>query len=56
MENLHKRIEKKAYDYFLQRGMTHGNDVGDWLQAEKEIVAGGKEKPAKKKISLKKKN
>jgi hypothetical protein len=37
MENLRNKIEKKAYEYFLERGMVHGNDIEDWLKAEKEI-------------------
>ncbi|MBN2403922.1 MAG: DUF2934 domain-containing protein [Spirochaetes bacterium] len=54
MEEMHKKIEQKAYDFFLQRGMTHGNDVGDWLMAEKEVLAGVGKKSSKKKITLKK--
>jgi hypothetical protein len=37
MEELRKRIELKAYENFLSRGMSHGNDREDWLKAEKEI-------------------
>ena len=55
MEELQKKIEQKAYDFFLQRGMAHGNDVGDWLLAEKEILAANDKKPAKKRIVLKRK-
>ncbi len=54
MEEMHKRIEKRAYDLFLERGMFHGNDIGDWLKAEKEIIAGDDKKSSKKKTLLKK--
>ncbi len=37
MEELRKKIEMKAYEYFQERGMSHGDDVGDWLRAEKDI-------------------
>ncbi len=40
MEELQKKIGMKAYEYFLERGMSHGNDVGDWLRAEKDILKG----------------
>ncbi|MBD3345824.1 MAG: DUF2934 domain-containing protein [Chitinivibrionales bacterium] len=34
-----KRIEKRAYQLFQQRDCNHGNDMDDWLSAEKEIVS-----------------
>ena len=34
-------IQKKAYELFLQRGGFHGNDLSDWLEAEK-LLAGHK--------------
>jgi len=54
MEELQKKIEQKAYGFFLQRGMVHGSDIGDWLKAEEEVLAVGDKKPSKKKISFKK--
>ena len=48
MENVQDRIAKKAYDLFVARGGQHGYHIEDWLQAEKEILAGQK-KPAPKK-------
>lgn len=30
-------VRQRAYELFLQRGATHGSDLGDWLKAEKEI-------------------
>ena len=32
-----EEVRKGAYDLFLQRGSTHGNDLEDWLKAEKKI-------------------
>ena len=37
---LHERIEKRAYELAEQRGFTPGQEVEDWLQAEREIEAG----------------
>ena len=50
MNNLHKKIEIKAYDYFIKRGMTHGQDMEDWLRAEKEVL---KENPGSDNIEQK---
>lgn len=36
-EKLLKEIEKKAYDLFLKRKGQHGNDLNDWLVAEKVV-------------------
>jgi len=30
-------IRLRAYELFLARGATHGNDLGDWLNAEREL-------------------
>jgi hypothetical protein len=30
-------VRKRAYEIFLQRGASYGNDLDDWLKAEKEI-------------------
>jgi hypothetical protein len=32
-------VRLRAYELYLQRGATPGNDVGDWLQAEEELRA-----------------
>jgi hypothetical protein len=37
---LHERIEKRAYELAAQRGFAPGQEVDDWLQAEREIEAG----------------
>ena len=30
-------IAHHAYDLYLARGCVHGNDVADWLEAEREL-------------------
>lgn len=30
-------IRVRAYELFLARGATHGNDLADWLNAEQEL-------------------
>jgi hypothetical protein len=30
-------IARRAYDLYLARGREDGHDVGDWLQAEREL-------------------
>jgi len=30
-------IRKRAYELYCSRGYKHGNDLNDWVQAEKEI-------------------
>ncbi len=37
---LEQAIRHRAYELYLQRGMAHGPDVDDWLQAEAELVHG----------------
>ena len=32
-------VRLRAYELYVQRGATPGNDVGDWLQAERELRA-----------------
>ncbi len=32
------QIRDRAYYIFLERGCTHGNDMQDWLQAERELI------------------
>jgi len=33
-----EEIELRAYQIYVERGRTHGQDVEDWLQAERELV------------------
>jgi len=34
----HEEIELRAYQLYEERGGAHGQDVEDWLQAERELV------------------
>ena len=38
-QSLRERISEAAYDLFLKRGAAHGNDLGDWLEAERMVLA-----------------
>jgi len=35
----HDEIARRAHDLFTQRGGQHGADVGDWLEAERTLLA-----------------
>ena len=37
---LHERIEQRAYELAARRGFAPGQEMDDWLQAEREIEAG----------------
>jgi hypothetical protein len=45
------KIAERAYFKYLERGGSHGQDMKDWLEAEKELNNGGR--PAKKSTSNK---
>ena len=32
-------IQQRAYEIHIERGCAHGQDVDDWLQAERELEA-----------------
>lgn len=34
----HEEIAMRAYQLYLERGGSNGNDVNDWLQAEQELL------------------
>ena len=34
----HEEIAGRAYQRYLERGSTHGNDIDDWLAAEQELA------------------
>ena len=33
-----EQIENRAYELWLTGGCRHGNDLGDWLEAEREVL------------------
>ena len=39
IENREEKIAERAYELWQQRNQEHGNDVADWLQAERELKA-----------------
>lgn len=38
-QGLNERISSAAYQLFLNRGAGHGDDLGDWLEAEQMVLA-----------------
>jgi hypothetical protein len=32
-----EEIQQRAYEIHMERGGTHGQDMDDWLQAEREL-------------------
>jgi len=36
-EAMHERIAQKAYELYLERGSGHGDDLYDWLTAERLV-------------------
>jgi len=38
-EGIHHLIAVRAHDLWQRRGGTHGGDIGDWLEAEKDVLA-----------------
>ena len=37
-DNFHAQIALRAYDLFQQRGRSHGLDLTDWLEAERQML------------------
>ena len=38
-EPTHDQIAERAYEIFLARGATNGQDIEDWLCAERDLCA-----------------
>ena len=38
LDDLHERVNRRAYDNFVDRGAVHGHDLDDWLDAERELI------------------
>lgn len=34
-----EQIEKRAYEFYCERGYEHGRDIDDWVRAEQELSA-----------------
>jgi topoisomerase IA-like protein len=35
---IRRKIEQKAYDFFVERGGQHGYHIEDWLRAERAVL------------------
>lgn len=35
----HEKIAQRAYEKWVKRGMQHGRDAQDWMEAEAELRA-----------------
>ncbi len=46
-DDLYNEVAKMAYELHEKKGWTHGNDVEDWLAAERIVLA--RQEEAKKK-------
>jgi Protein of unknown function (DUF2934) len=49
---LMEEIERRAYDIYLSRGGADGNDVDDWLQAERQVLEELKKEKASLRLAL----
>jgi len=38
-EELYPKISKLAYELYERRGWDHGQDLSDWLDAERQVLA-----------------
>jgi hypothetical protein len=45
-------IERRAYHLYLGRGATHGHDLDDWLEAERQVLEGIKKNKASLRLAL----
>ena len=45
-------IELRAYHLYLGRGATHGHDLDDWLEAERQVLEGIKKNKASLRLAL----
>jgi hypothetical protein len=38
MDRTYEDVARRAYELFLARGGRHGNDIDDWLEAERQLT------------------
>lgn len=38
-EEFYRRVSQKAYELYISRGTSHGNDQADWFEAERLVRA-----------------
>ncbi len=48
-DDLYNEVAKVAYELHEKRGWTHGNDVQDWLEAERIVLARNEKETGKTK-------
>jgi hypothetical protein len=36
-EPTHDQIANRAFEIYVSRGAEHGHDVGDWVEAERQL-------------------
>ncbi len=46
-KDLYSEIAKIAYEIYVQRGCVHGNDIDQWLEAERLVLSNHVPKPKK---------
>ena len=51
MQATHDKIAEKAYFNYLENGAQDGNDLNDWLTAEKELATEAKPKKTRKRAA-----
>ena len=44
-------IARRAFEYFCARGRTHGQDLDDWLRAERELVSPPSSPPSRQPVA-----
>ena len=52
-ETTRRKIEKRAYELFIERRGSHGYHMEDWLRAEREIAVSPKKAAAEPVIKTK---
>jgi hypothetical protein len=48
MNEIREKIERKAYQHYIERGCRDGQALEDWLRAEREVLAEDVKKDQKK--------
>jgi len=36
-EPTHLQVANRAFEIYISRGREHGNDIGDWFEAERQL-------------------
>lgn len=51
MNSTYEDVARRAYDLFLSRGGQHGQDIEDWLEAERQLASTGARAGARRRIT-----